>query len=132
MEWKEDKDAGTNESLGKETKANITPAKANITPANELENIGSVLSNSLEEGEFLNDGKGWISSNDDKGWFWRPPRYIQDYVSGQDLSDKENIDMAHLALFSGYDPLTYEDAVKSSKWRQVMNAKIKTIMKNYI
>ena len=51
LEWKEDKDAGTNESLGKET-------KANITPANELENVKSVQSDSLEEGEFLNDGKG--------------------------------------------------------------------------
>ena len=58
LEWMEDKDAGTNESLGKETKANITPVKANITPANELENVRSVQSDSLEEGEFLNDGKG--------------------------------------------------------------------------
>lgn len=51
LEWKEDEDAGINEILGKET-------EANITPANELENIGSVQSDSFEEGESLNDGEG--------------------------------------------------------------------------
>lgn len=58
LEWKEDEDAGINEILGKETEANITHGEANITPANELENIGSVQSDSLEEGESLNDGEG--------------------------------------------------------------------------
>lgn len=90
LEWKEDEDAGTNESIGKET-------EANITPINELENIGSVQSDSLEEGESLNEGEGRVSSSDGRGWFWRPPGYMQDYVSGQGLSDKENVDMVHLA-----------------------------------
>jgi len=58
LEWKEDEDAGINEILGKETKANITHGEANITPVNELENIGYVESDSLEEGESLNDGEG--------------------------------------------------------------------------
>lgn len=55
---------------------------------------------------------------------------MQDYESGQGLSDEENVDMAHLALFSDRDPLTYEDAVKSSKWRQAMDAKVEAIVKN--
>lgn len=55
---------------------------------------------------------------------------MQDYESGQGLSDEENVDMAHLALFSDRDPLTYEDAVKSSKWRQAMDAEVKAIVKN--
>lgn len=49
LEWEEDEDTGTNESFGEET-------EANITPENELENIGSVQSNSLEGGESSSDG----------------------------------------------------------------------------
>ncbi|XP_028083874.1 uncharacterized protein LOC114285077 [Camellia sinensis] len=55
---------------------------------------------------------------------------MQDYVSGQGFSDEENVDVAHLALFSEHDPLTYEDAVKSNKWRQTMDAEIEAIVKN--
>lgn len=55
---------------------------------------------------------------------------MQDYESGQGLSDEENVDMVDVALFSDRDPLTYEDAVKSSKWRQAIDAKIIAIVKN--
>ncbi|KAM1271923.1 hypothetical protein ACFX2J_032678 [Malus domestica] len=54
----------------------------------------------------------------------------KDYVSGQGLSDEEHGDMVHLALFSDSDPLTYEEAVKSDKWRHAMDVEIKAIVKN--
>ncbi|KAL2498771.1 cysteine-rich RLK (RECEPTOR-like protein kinase) 8 [Abeliophyllum distichum] len=90
-----------------------------------LGNNGSVQNSST---------KGKESSNDDslirEGRVQRPPRSMQDYVSGQDLSDEENVDMAHLALVSNSDPLTYKEAVKNSKWRQAMDAEIEAIVKN--
>lgn len=49
LEWEENEDTCTNESFGEET-------EANITPENELENIGSVQSDSLERGESSSDG----------------------------------------------------------------------------
>ncbi|XP_028063362.1 uncharacterized protein LOC114266634 [Camellia sinensis] len=49
LEWEEDEDAGTNESLGEET-------DANITLEHELENIGYVPSDLLEKGESSSDG----------------------------------------------------------------------------
>ncbi|KAA8534301.1 hypothetical protein F0562_031818 [Nyssa sinensis] len=96
LEWEEDQDAGTNGSLREET-------EANITSEDELENMGFVQSDSLEEGESSNDGSPLYG-----GRVRRPPGWMQDYVTGQGLSDEENVDMAHLALFSESDPLTYE------------------------
>ena len=118
LTWEEDEDAGTNESLGEET-------EATMTPEDELENIGSVQSDSLEGGESSSDDSPLLG-----GRVRKPPGWMQDYVSGQGLSDEENVDMAHLALFSDSDPLTYEDAVKNSKWRQAMDAEIEAIVKN--
>lgn len=51
-----------------------------------------------------------------------------DYVSGDELSDNESI--AHFALFTNYDPITFEEAVKDAKWQKAMNAEIKSIEKN--
>ncbi|KAA8536912.1 hypothetical protein F0562_029390 [Nyssa sinensis] len=79
LEWEEDQDAGTNGSLGEET-------EANITSEDELENIGSVQSDSLEGGESSNNG-----SPLHRGGVRRPPGWMQDYVTGQGLSDEENV-----------------------------------------
>lgn len=60
----------------------------------------------------------------------RPPIWMRDYVTGQDLSDDESASMAHLALLINQDPTTFEDAVKSEKWRQAMDQEIQAIEKN--
>lgn len=52
------------------------------------------------------------------------------YETGQGLSDEENVNIAHLALFTNGDPMMYEEAVKSEKWRQAMDQEIKAIKKN--
>ncbi|CAL9014135.1 unnamed protein product [Prunus brigantina] len=53
---------------------------------------------------------------------------MRDYVSGDSLSEEEG--MAHLALFAEFDPITYEEAVKSDKWKKAMDAEIEAIERN--
>ena len=58
----------------------------------------------------------------------RTPAYLEDYTSGEGLSDNE---VQNFALFiSESDPLSYEQAVKSKKWREAINLEIKSIEKN--
>lgn len=49
-------------------------------------------------------------------------------MSGDSLSEEEG--MAHLALFAEFDPITYEEAVKSDKWKKAMDAEIEAIERN--
>ena len=51
-----------------------------------------------------------------------------DFVSGDELSDEDNL--AHMVLFAGQDPISFDDAVKSHKWKQAMDAEIESIEKN--
>ncbi|KAI5338481.1 hypothetical protein L3X38_017752 [Prunus dulcis] len=53
---------------------------------------------------------------------------MTDYVSGDELSNDENI--AQFALFAGNDPNTFDDAVKSSKWRKAIDLEIQAIERN--
>ncbi|CAL2257014.1 unnamed protein product [Prunus armeniaca] len=67
-------------------------------------------------------------TTDIEGCVRRPPAWMRNYVSGDSLSEEEG--MAHLALFAEFDPITYEEAVKSEKWKKVMDAKIEAIERN--
>ena len=58
----------------------------------------------------------------------KSPAWMIDYVSGDDLSDDDSI--AHFALFSNCDPVTFQEAVKDSKWQKAMNEEVKSIEKN--
>ncbi|KAL0405993.1 UNVERIFIED_CONTAM: Retrovirus-related Pol polyprotein from transposon TNT 1-94 [Sesamum latifolium] len=65
----------------------------------------------------------------------KPSTWLKYYVSGECLSDEETA--FYLALFALYtadatsaDPLTFEEAVKSEKWRNAMDAEIEAIEKN--
>lgn len=49
-------------------------------------------------------------------------------MRGDSLSEEEGI--AHLALFAKYDPITYEEAVKSDKWNKTMDEEINVIERN--
>lgn len=57
-----------------------------------------------------------------------PPTWMRDYVSGEGLSEGEN--ELNMALVASADPLNFEEAVKSSKWRLAMEAEIRAIEKN--
>ncbi|GMI82753.1 hypothetical protein HRI_001944600 [Hibiscus trionum] len=56
------------------------------------------------------------------------PAWMQDYViPGIDQYDDP---VVHFALFSNFDPVTFEEAVKKLKWREAMNDEIAAIEKN--
>ncbi|KAM1668041.1 hypothetical protein ACFX2K_047429 [Malus domestica] len=84
LEWEKDENTGTNEGLEEET-----DEQESEEGEGETSNVGSSLHAVRTR---------------------RPPRWMEDYESGQGLSDDEHVSMAHLALFFDSDPLTYEDA----------------------
>lgn len=53
---------------------------------------------------------------------------MEAYVSGEGLSEED--DVVNMALVGASDPISFEEAVKSAKWRQAMEAEITAIEKN--
>jgi len=74
----------------------------------------------------------------------RQPVWMQDYESGEGLSEKEEVaqivlekqveqltqEMQQLAMFVANDPTTFEEAVKSQVWRNAMESEIAAINRN--
>ena len=78
-------------------------------------------------------GSGSSSSKDVsipiQGKVRRTPAYLQDCVSGEGLSDLD--EEINLMLFiTSNDPISFEKAAKSPKWREAMDLEIKSIEKN--
>lgn len=102
----------------------------------EDENNGDEFEADEEPGEFepeTNQNGGDTSTGENSSperRARRPPVWMGDYETGQGLSDEEGADMTHLALFSDGDPVTFEEAVKSKKWRQAMDQEIQAIKRN--
>ena len=59
---------------------------------------------------------------------WRPLVRMRDYATGEDLYEQDN--EAHLAISTTTDPVNFEDALKSEKWRQAMDLEMEAINKN--
>lgn len=83
--------------------------------------------NSLNDSapNLLDDEEAW---NVRRGRVRKAPTWMDDYVSSEGLSKKEN--EANMALMVTSDPLSFDEAVKISKWRLAMDVKIKEIKKN--
>lgn len=63
----------------------------------------------------------------------RAPTYLNDFVSGDGLSDEGEDVQTHLVLFDSVvhsDPISFDEAVKEEKWRTTMDAEIRSIGKN--
>lgn len=59
----------------------------------------------------------------------RQPVWMNDYMTGAGLSDGEEVH--NLVMFtSADDPVSFEEAVKSSKWREAMDIEIRAIKRN--
>ena len=56
------------------------------------------------------------------------PNWMRDYVSGEGLSEEET--ELNMTTISSGDPVSYEEAAKSYKWREAMDAKMESIQKN--
>jgi hypothetical protein len=52
---------------------------------------------------------------------------MRDYVSGEGLSEEET--ELNMAIVTSNDPVSYEEAVKSYKWREAMDTEIESIQK---
>jgi hypothetical protein len=59
----------------------------------------------------------------------RPPGYLEDFVTGSEAEQEEQLH--NLAIFSSSDdPSTYEEAAKSEIWRKAMDQEIDSIESN--
>jgi hypothetical protein len=56
------------------------------------------------------------------------PRWMSDYVCSHQRYEEEN--EINMAVMQGADPINYEDAVASSRWRKAMDSEINSIEKN--
>lgn len=57
------------------------------------------------------------------------PEWMEDYEVSGDQSDIDDT-LAHYAFLSGCDPITFQEAVKDSKWQIAMDEEIRSIEKN--
>ena len=53
---------------------------------------------------------------------------MEDYVSGEGLFEKEENNL--LMFVASNDPMSFEEAIKSPKWREAMDLEVKVVEKN--
>lgn len=58
----------------------------------------------------------------------RPPQYLNDYVTGNEVDDEE--DVVNMVEINTSDPSTFEEAVKILKWKEAMDEEMNSIVKN--
>ena len=94
------------------------------SPQSEEENENS------EGGEEIGSPSSHSSAEAlEEGRVRRPPVWMKDYVSGEGLSEEE--ETHNFVMFTiTSDPTTFEQAVKSDKWRIAMNNEIDAIENN--
>lgn len=54
---------------------------------------------------------------------------MRDYETGEGLPEEDN--EAYWAMFVAVDPIYFEDAMKSEKWRTTMDVEMEAIKKNW-
>ena len=58
----------------------------------------------------------------------RPPRYLNDYITGNEAYEDE--DVVNMVEVNSSDPVSFEEVEKSLKWREAMNEEIRAIERN--
>ena len=81
-----------------------------------------------EEESSLGSLNGDATSSSDEGRNRRQPSWMKDYVPGEGLSEEDN--EAHLVISATDDPMHFEDAIKSEKWRKAMDVEMEAIERN--
>ena len=131
LEWGDSEEEGEAENereFGAEINENT---EAGSSEVNENEEAGSSGTN----GAGSNDTRSPSSESHDEnslgpvqGRARQVPRWMQDYETGEGLSEEE--DLRAMTVLAEADPITFEEAVKSKKWRDAMNAEIEAIERN--
>ncbi|KAK8515831.1 hypothetical protein V6N12_016137 [Hibiscus sabdariffa] len=107
----------------------------------EWDDVDDVTETELQEEESEHEGDVAIEhhhssdsltgddiSNTDGGQNRRPPCWMWDYVTGEELSEEDN--KAYLIISGMDDPMHFEDAVKTEKWRRAMDEEMEAIERN--
>ncbi|KAI3768676.1 hypothetical protein L2E82_19506 [Cichorium intybus] len=82
----------------------------------------------LDESDQVTNDPGPSNTLAREGRQRRPPSYLQDYVTGDELdSDEEEANMMKMA---DQDPVYYDEAIKEPKWKIAMDREIEMIEKN--
>ncbi|KAJ9563755.1 hypothetical protein OSB04_008915 [Centaurea solstitialis] len=119
LEWNDD---DGNDGIA--TNSNEITSSSNDSPNNSLTpNVSSSEGESFPSGS---DGSNSPSPN--AGRVRRTPAWMDDYETGEGLSDEDGLNA--LMMLIEDDPLTFQEAVKSRKWRDAMTAEIESIEKN--
>jgi hypothetical protein len=106
----------------------MTGGKMDVNPTTRMlpdrESDHLTGGNNLQTAQMMTDGENGLltSGRRERG----PPVWMQDYVTGKDLSEYES----NMALIMSSDPIHFEDAVKIKHWRLAMNSEINAIEKN--
>lgn len=94
----------------------------------ESEEVEAAETETLEVGGVTSSSANPEETEAREGRVRAPPTWMGDYVSGEGLSEDEEV--VNMALVDSTDPVSFEEAVKSAIWRQAMEAEIKAIEKN--
>ena len=85
---------------------------------NDTEDVAVISPNPIDEESAPSSNQGRVR---------RPQVWMIDYEMGEGLFKE---DETNLAFFMFTDPISFEEALKSAKWRALMDSKIKSIEKN--
>lgn len=102
----------------------VDEAAAEVGEGNESDYIDEEIEETLSSDPSSED----IPSPQNQGRIRVPPTWMQDYETGDGLSE----DDADVLMFTTIDsdPIHFEEAVKSDKWRKAMDAEIEAIKRN--
>ena len=92
--------------------------------AEEVEIVPSSNVNDIVPSSNMNDINS-SSSNERRSR--RRPVWMDDYDNGDNFSEE---DAANMVLFAFADPVHFEEAVKSERWKAAMDSEMKAIEKN--
>jgi len=122
-EWDEAKtsEAKINNIDASDHSEEICPAAEEVIQTNQSDaTITSTNLNASDTSRIVEISIEW-------GRVRKPPAWMRDYVIGEDLTNKEDI---NFSMFIGADLVTYNQASTSQHWRDAMNAEIQAIQRN--
>ncbi|CAL2276266.1 unnamed protein product [Prunus armeniaca] len=102
-----------------------------LNGANEEDSGGESDTREVGLDSLNNVNEGSLSSSSEEGHegrIRRRPVWMNDYESGEGLSEEE--DVTNLVFFASIDPVHFEEAIKHEKWRVAMDSEMKSIEKN--